>query len=467
MSPNEKHTQDPLTRSSDTGFVGCQTNTPVVGTLDESEFNSSLSQTEGQRRNFWTLAIQQIVVRTGWIFKTESIVMPFVMDAIGCGTWVRACLPMLNRFGQSVPPLLASSLVASSRYKKWILVSSSATMGLMFLLFATIWLFFLQNQHGDTEVGGNWILAIVFLAIYAIFFSSVGINQIAMGTLTGKLVSVQQRGKLMWVATLVGSTLAITSAWFFMRPWLAAETRNFFMMFLVAGSAFVLSAFIASQLLESADTKTEKRFTFSEILRDSIVVLRSHREFRLLAIIAGLFGMSITLFPHYQALAIQRLGMGSDSLLFWLIAQNMGVAVFGIPAGKLADWFGNRLVLQIALLCVSMGPVLAMILTSSWVNPSVGRSFFVCVFVIVGLTPVLMRVFSNFVLEFAIKKDQPKYLGVLSLCMAGPAIFSSTALGIMLDRFGFELVFGLVIGCLACGWALSFFLVEPRHEIGK
>ena len=56
------------------------------------------------RHNFLLLVAYQVVVRTGWIFKTESIVMPAVLDLTGAGAWMRAILPTLNRFGQTIPP---------------------------------------------------------------------------------------------------------------------------------------------------------------------------------------------------------------------------------------------------------------------------------------------------------------------------------------------------------------------------
>ena len=36
-------------------------------------------------RNFFALTLYQVTVRCGWIFKTESIVMPAVLDSIGGG----------------------------------------------------------------------------------------------------------------------------------------------------------------------------------------------------------------------------------------------------------------------------------------------------------------------------------------------------------------------------------------------
>ena len=61
--------------------------------------------------NFGVMSWHSVLIRTGWIFKTESIVMPAMLDALSGAAWIRGFLPMLNRFGQSVPPLLAAGYV--------------------------------------------------------------------------------------------------------------------------------------------------------------------------------------------------------------------------------------------------------------------------------------------------------------------------------------------------------------------
>src|SRR5258706_1242547 len=63
-----------------------------------------------ERWNFLTLIVYQVLMRTGWIFKTESSIMPAVLDSFAAyGTpasalsWMRGTPPLLNRFCQSVP----------------------------------------------------------------------------------------------------------------------------------------------------------------------------------------------------------------------------------------------------------------------------------------------------------------------------------------------------------------------------
>ena len=95
-------------------------------------------------------------------------------------------------------------------------------------------------------------------------------------------------------------------------------------------------------------------------------------------------------------------------------------------------------------------------------QPDFGKTGFMLVFFLLGLTPVTMRILTNYTLEFTTVEHQPRYLAAQKLSMAAPVIISSTLLGLMLDFLGFEVVFGFVIGCLTLAWYLTFRLHEPR-----
>ena len=148
-------------------------------------------------KNFGLAVLYMVFMRTGWIFKTESIIMPAVLDVIGGSGWLRGCLPMLNRFGQSLPPLLASDRVRNVTYKKYGLFASTFSMGVCFLALSVLWYF----------TGGekSWWLPLLFLVIYGVFFSSTGINQLLLNTVSGKLIRVDRRGRLALLGTVFGA----------------------------------------------------------------------------------------------------------------------------------------------------------------------------------------------------------------------------------------------------------------------
>jgi predicted MFS family arabinose efflux permease len=86
------------------------------------------------------------------------------------------------------------------------------------------------------------------------------------------------------------------------------------------------------------------------------------------------------------------------------------------------------------------------------------------VFGLLGLTPVSMRLFSNYTLELVDRANHAHYLGVMSMALAGPAILASLAVGVLIDMMGYEVAFWLVSGCQVVAFLLTFRLIEPRHK---
>ena len=403
-------------------------------------------------KNFVLLVIYNIVLRVGWIFKTESIIMPAILDFIGGGGWLRGCLPMLNRLGQSIPPILMSEWVRRVAFKKRLLVASAFLMGVSFLFLALVW-FLLAGESP------NW-LPYLFLTVYGFFFFCVGVHNLTLSLLYGKLVFVTSRGRLMLIATTIGSLVAVLCAWFLMRGWLAdGDGRNFLWMFMFTGLAFVFAASLAMLLTEQPDDALPDRNVAVGNLQSLLNVIASDSNFRRLAVIAGCYGVSITLVPHYQAYVRQNLGLQMDALVPWLIAQNIGAAAFSIPLGQIADRLGNRLAIKVTMLLLCAAPALTIVWLQFGEGSQVG---FLVVFFLLGLTPVTMRTFSNYTLEIADAQKQPIYLSTLGACMALPVVFLSTLVGALIDRIGFAPMFLLVIAVLFIGWSLTFGLDEPR-----
>lgn len=417
------------------------------------------------RFNFAIIAIYQIVVRTGWIFKTESIVMPAVLDSIGGTGLLRGLLPPLNRFGQSIPPLLAARRIKNASRKKSALALSTGLMGICFLLLAGLWW-----ARGPTLTApAAWWLKYVFLILYAIFFVVVGINQLAFGTLNGKLVATHRRGRLMLVANIIGSLIAVTCAWLLLREWLRADGGNFVMIFGFSGTLFLAAALICELLREGRDRFNDRRKAVRHVFRDAWRTLRHDRDFARLSIVGATFGCSMVLFPHYQAIGRTQLGLDFTELLVWVVVQNLGTGFFSLPTGLIADRFGNRLVLRLLLLGLACGPLLTLALSNRWlpgVSDLLNQRLFALVFVLVGFTPIIFRILANYTLELTSNEHHPRYLSTLSLCIAAPVMILSPLAGWMVDRYGFNTVFIAVIALLFTGWCLIFTIREPRNDPG-
>jgi hypothetical protein len=420
-----------------------------------------------EMRNTAVMEAYQIVVRVGWIFKTETIIMPAVLDAVVDSGLLRGLLPVLNRGGQSVPPLLAAGAVARLPVKKWTLIRTTLAMAAWFGMLAVAW--------GPLEARRPDLLAGLFLVLYALFSASNGLNQLALAALQGKLVSPGHRGRAMVVSVAVGSVLAILAAILFLRPWLG-EPDGFPKIFGVTGIFFGLAAMLPILFDEPADEVSRAEpgamprgggrwHALSADMASWRATLRADRSLVRLCLVAACFSAVLMLFPHYQAFARDGLGSRIGSLLTWVIAQNAATGVASLVAGPISDRRGTRVVL-IWLVALSSLTPLIVILLGLLPNPTAVDLFWL-VYLPLGLNPISLKIFTNYALELAPRPaEHPRYVSIVGAALAAPFVLSPL-IGMAVDRAGFAPVFVAGAAVIAAGAVLATGLPEPRVSLGK
>lgn len=402
------------------------------------------------RRNFALLTLYQVLMRTGWIFKTESIIMPAVLDTLSGQAWMRGALPLLNRLGQSLPPLLAAGFVRQQPQKKWICCASVALMSAMFVGLATIWAVPDLEKHSAAPL--------LFLLCYGLFFVFLGINQLAQLTLQGKLLLATRRGRLLSVSNGVGAVTSVACAVLLLPQWLQETTGDFEHLFFFTAALFAAGGIATLFLAEPADVPGDKDEHRTGALGLAWRTLQRNVAFRRAALVGLLYGTSTILFPHYQRMA-QLEHFDLRRMIWWVAIQNIGTGLFSVPIGMLHERYGTRLVLRIGMFGICLIPPLALYLS----RPGTWEPLYNLVFLLVGMSPVMIRALSDYTLEVSPKEDHPQYLGTMNLCISAPILLSVPA-GWLMDRLGFEPVFVAVAVLLAIGWLCTFGLSEPRKR---
>jgi predicted MFS family arabinose efflux permease len=260
------------------------------------------------------------------------------------------------------------------------------------------------------------------------------------------------------IADFVGATTAMLCAVVLLQQWLHEDHADYAAIFGFTTCLFAAASAMSWFLVEQPDGHHEPSRGASHVFSAAWQTLAEDANFRRLAIVSALFSTTLALFPHYQAIAREKLGLGTTWLVWWVVAQNAGTALFSLLTGPIADSRGNRLVLRIVTLLIVAGPLAALV-AIYW--PAIGKTAFPLVFLFVGLTPVAQKTFNNYTLEITQPEHHPRYLSTLSLCMAAP-IYASPLVSKLIAAVGFEAVYLGVVVLLLLGWLLSFGLIEPR-----
>ena len=410
-------------------------------------------------RNFFLLVLYQVIQRVGWIFKTESIIIPAFIDSIGGGPVLRGCLPVLNRLGLAIPPVLFARRLKITPLKKRVLLVCCLSKSFPFAVLSLIWLTGVWDSGQGATSG--WVLWLSLL-LYASFFIVVGISQVTEQTLHGKLIRANLRGRLLTASMTVGASLAIIAALLLMPGWLRLPDGGFGWIFGMPALAFLFAGVAVLALRESPDNYQQTPIHPLTHFRESWSILVRDRGFRRLAVVAALYSSTFMMFPHYQALGRDRMGLAHHNLVFWVCAQNGATMLASLLAGPVADRFGNRLALKIAVFGTALAPLCAFLL--AWIESEMTQQLYWLVFLPIGMTPITIKLINNCTLEIVPREFHPRYLSTVGLCLAIPVVIGGPLMGWLIGPAGFETVFLLGAAFLVLAGAMTFCLDEPRNS---
>lgn len=430
--------------------------------IDDQPYPSSLAADPREQRdelaNFLLLAAHQVFLRLGWIFKTESIVMPVFMDYVGGGPVMRSLLMVLSRLGFSVPPVLFSRQLKIASKKKWLLSSCSLAMSVPFAFLAALcW----SGTGRDANGGPTWWMPAAFLVLYGVFFALTGMNQLAAHAIQGKMVRATLRGRLFTVSVVVGAPLAIGAAWYAMPGWLADPDTGFALLFASSAVAFAAAGIVTLAMREESDKFQQQPSPVWQYFQHAWQVVERDAAARSLALLTLLFSVTFMLFPHYVAVVNQGASFDLHRMTVWVCVQNAGTAALSLVVGPLADRWGNRAALHLTTAGVALAPSLAVL---GLVGPeSIRGQHSWVLFVAIGFTPVSIRLLLNYALEIAPRDDHPKYISAMGLCMAVPVVIGAPLVGWLAGAVGYLPVFGVGVVVLLAAVVQTFRIPEPRH----
>ncbi|MEP3482623.1 MAG: hypothetical protein ABJZ55_25495 [Fuerstiella sp.] len=405
-----------------------------------------------EARNILVLVIHQVFFRTAWIFKIESVIMPAFLDSITSVGWLRGMLPLLNRFGQALVPLLLSERLSQTTRKATWLSRTTFFMSLPFLSLGALLLVpELRSQ--------SWFVY-YFLAAYLTFFCLHGVNQASFNTIQGKLIRPNRRGRLIMLASVFGTPVAVSMAWLLLRPWTAEVPIQFSYIFLFTGSLFFLASLVTSQISERQDPKVAKAvLSFSKRLRDAKRAITEDADLKRLCQFSALFVSTQLLFPYYQRLGQSLADFQGSMLMIWVVAQFVSAALFSWIAGFIADVRGTRSALRILSFAATFAPMLA--LSIAWADSA---AWYWMTFFSLGLVPVTYRIQLNYALELTDRQHHPIYVSTVVLSATVP-ILLSPLVGELVEQFDYLPTFIAITVLLALAWTKTWFMIEPRDQV--
>src|SRR4030095_14810998 len=101
------------------------------------------------------------------------------------------------------------------------------------------------------------LAAVLFLVLYGLFFSAIGVNQLTYNTIQGKLIRPTRRGRLLMIADFVGALAAVVCAATLLLQWLHEDHADYAAIFGFTTCLFAAASAMSWFLIEQPDDHYE------------------------------------------------------------------------------------------------------------------------------------------------------------------------------------------------------------------
>jgi len=420
-------------------------------------------------RNFAANVIYSIFIRMGWVYKTESTVIPGFVTALTRDPVAISLTPIVSRLSQYLPQFFLLGAIERAHRKKPLLILATSIFALSWgSLSAVLW--FGRNLSPRT-------LLVVFLLAYGSGWVCTGVQVVIDRVMMGRLIPARRRGRILAVSGPVGSYSVVFSG-----PIIAYLLshggdfpRNYAIVFGIGFVTFLIALSGAALLVEPKDEDYRApEYTLGDLARQGWALLRQDATFRDVFLLAAIQTLSGYLFSYYVAYArlwSEDPGFQSslNATLGWgLSVQNIVIGTLSLSLGLLVDWKGNRVVMVGLSSMLALVPLVAVAIGRFVPEPSRLMALLV-LYAMIGGMAVLMRVMSNYVLEIAPSERQALYVGIFGsgqiVTLAFPLLIGAGirwARGPLGEMPAYEAAFLICAGVLLVSVWIAARLPEPR-----
>lgn len=412
-------------------------------------------------RNFWAWVAYQFFFRIGWQFKMEATLMAGLISYVAPGSPViMGLFTAINTVGRNLSPLAAAPAVDRFRYKRSALL-------LFWLLTVAAWValtFFLWTPAASDRNLTLW----VFGSCYTLFFLLLGATSVAQGTLLGKIIPADYRGRALAYGMglsgviNVGTILLIYGV---IREGGFPEPRSYALAFTFTCLFFLMASGSLLFIREKAGEPTYRGIALVTSLKYFALLASRNRNLSRLMVVNIAVGIGGSMLQFYTGFWRQNGTMTEQNLMLATVTQVFWQSLASSFFGRLSDRAGNRIVI-IGLLWVEAAVPLAALMLGGWEPFRGGWLWYLGVYSLIGIRFPVYQLLVNYLLEIVAQEDHAMALGAVTtvqlLTAPAPIILGWIAL-----RFGYASAFVLASLAVAYGAFIAIRMTEVRVNSGR
>jgi MFS family permease len=415
---------------------------------------------ELESANFPLLVAEGTIFVTALTFISYSTVLPAFVSSLTASSVLVGLVSATRSTGWFLPQLFAANYLEREPLKKPILLRTSFASRFSMLLMATITYFWGASHPG--------LILALFFVLYLLFNLFESVSALAWIDITAKTVRPTRRGSLFSIMQALGSLMGL-GVGFLIRMILShpnlSPPRNYAMVFFAAFIVLVVNYGVLLMLKEPPGEVVQEKRSFQDYLKSMPALFRKNDAFKKVAIVRILVSFTFMVIPFYVVYSRQIIISGAGIIGIYVLLQTSGMMLGSLIFGRLSDRVGNRSVLIGTALGTFLLPVLALTVYFLSLQGQVPMMtyLYAVIFVGIGFSESGQWIgFTNYVLEISSEAERPSYYGLLNALSIVSAILPIVG-GLLVARFGYELLFWIAASFLLAAFLFSLRLPEPRR----
>ncbi|NOZ63157.1 MAG: MFS transporter [Calditrichaeota bacterium] len=403
---------------------------------------------ENYRWNFTMGLIHGVMFSFGMAFSEPFAVLPVFMNAFTKSKLLIGLMISIIKSGSALPQLLIARKMQGLAKSKPILIKALWIRWLAWGFLAVV-----------TFVWGSGnpvFVVIAFVAFLTIFSIGGGIAAIPYFNMIAHAIPAERRGKFWGTKQFLGGLFAV-AAGYLVKLILSSKKmdfpQNYSMLFFVT---FVVLAISYTGLsLFREHEFAPKNGKKPPLLRQIKTHLRRYPPLGY-GVLTNILSYSLFLsLPFFVLYAKEKLSFPAAWIGYFISAQMSGAILSNLIWSRISDRVGPATVIRGAVSMAFLAVTMALFANSFW--------SYLLVFVFVGFFMDGANIgFSNYFLEIGNAELRPLFLSI-SGTLKFPVYFFPLVGGIIVDNFGYQILFLTNLALIAIGFVLSFLLCEPRR----
>ncbi|MBI5032737.1 MAG: MFS transporter [Chloroflexi bacterium] len=369
-----------------------------------------------------------------------------LLPAIANGGWYFPQFLISHRLQELPRKLTVYSTAAIIRVICWILIVVST---------------FLIGQNNPV------LLLTIFFLCYSIYCFAAGFAGTPFMDIVARTIPVKRRGSYFGARDLWGALTSI-GAGFIVAQFLAPELAsifpsNFAFLFLISGLAIVTGLGAFAMVVEPIDRSAKRGMSFIDQVRSAQHIIHQNDAYRRFLLTRIMLAISDIATPFYAIYATTVLRIPAEAIGVYIGISTVASLASNPLWSRMSDQRGNRIVLLGAATSLLALPIIALGFGIIPDGASLALPFGILYFISGIARPAANIAYPSYLLEIAPAGERPLYISFTNTIL-GIATFVPVVGGILLDLFGFRVVFLIALVISLIAWLLARGMTEPRTK---